>query len=82
MELYVLAFTAGVAVTAVLMWYYVGLITKNAKSPKSRLEYNSIAIVCALIKAGTEPLEAIETGIGLAVDFGSDIDLEAKKPCA
>lgn len=75
---YALTFMSGVAVAAVLMWYYVGIVTKSNRSPKARLEYNAIAIACALIRAGMEPLEAIDTGIGLARDFGNDIDWEVE----
>lgn len=73
---YALTFMAGIAVAAVLMWYYVGLVTKANRSPKARLEYNAIAIACALIRAGRDPVEALEEGIDLSHGFGGDIDKE------
>ena len=71
---YALTFLAGVAVAAVLMWYYVGIVAKSARNPKARLEYNAIAIACALIKAGREPTDALVESIGLADGFGIDIN--------
>ena len=75
---YAITFLAGVAVAAVLMWYYVGIVTKSARNPKARLEYNAIAIACALIKAGMKPPQAIEESIDLAHAFGGQIDWEVK----
>lgn len=75
---YALTFLAGVAVAAVLMWYYVGIVTKSARNPKARLEYNAIAIACALIKAGVRPSDAIEDSIDLSHSFGDRIDWEVK----
>jgi hypothetical protein len=73
---YALTFLAGVAVAAVLMWYYAGIVTKSARNPKARLEYNAIAIACALIRAGMKPADAIEESVDLAHVFGDRIDKE------
>lgn len=75
---YALTFLAGVAVAAVLMWYYVGIVTKSARNPKARLEYNAIAIACALIKAGYGIDRSIVESVEMAKDFAAEIDQEVQ----
>lgn len=75
---YALTFLSGVAVAAVLMWYYVGIVSRAAKSPKARLEYNAIAIYCALLRAGRGPDECRMEAIAIAKSFGERVDKECK----
>ena len=75
--LYALTFVAGVAVAAVLMWYYVGIVTKGARSPKAKLETTAGFIYAALIRAGRDPQECQYEAIRLAQLLNGRIDLEA-----
>ena len=55
-----------------------GIVSKAAKSPKARLEYNAIAIYCALLRAGRDPHDAIYLAASLAAEVGATIDEEVK----
>jgi len=74
--LYILTFTAGIAVAAVLMWYYVGIVTKNRSTEKTRLEFNVGFIYAALIRAGRDPYACQVESIVLARGIMSKIDQE------
>jgi hypothetical protein len=77
--LYILTFTAGIAVAAVLMWYFVGMTTRHARSPKARLEMTTAYVYAALIRAGRDPQECQYEAIMLAQCLNRRIDLESSK---
>jgi len=77
--LYILTFTAGIAVAAVLMWYFVGMTTRHARSPKARLEFNAGFIYAALIRAGRDPVACQRESIALAKSLIMKIEDEAGK---
>ncbi len=76
---YALTFMAGVAVAAVLMWYYAGLIVRKKQPDEVRLHTTTAYVYSAMIRAGRDPLGCQHESIMLAKSLNRRIDLEAGK---
>ena len=77
--LYILTFTAGIAVAAVLMWYFVGVVTKGRHSARARLDTTTAYVYAAPIRAGRDPEMCQVEAIMLARELMGEIDAEAVK---